>query len=238
MTKALAKIVQKKKKKRGAKNAQKKKSWKWTKTKRKAIQFIVKGYSDTRIGKELEVHRNTLREWKKNQEFHVAILNEAREYVNRTRFKRVHETGIVTDQIAHQLGKRLLDVTKPEIDEDGNERPKQIGQIEMNSLQMFLREYREFRNQERSDFGDNVKRVEGKMSIGITGGDGPITLGDKGSQSFKRFVEENNDSIPQRVITSANNPQEALIEATRELIRNTDIVEDIHREDDANVGEQ
>lgn len=206
----------------GGASITKSRAWKWTKVKRKAVRMVCRGWPDTRIAKELGKHRNTIRNWKGTAEFNAAVITYAREYVNRVRFKRVHESGIIADQLASQVARQLAEVNKSDAGD--------VKQGNLNAMQLFLREYREFRAVERSDFGDDVRRVEGSFHVtgtGLTTGDN--ATGSKGAQSFKRFVEDNASTVPKRVLVG--NEQQSLVGVARALMQGTDILNELHEED-------
>ena len=219
---ALIKSVQATTDEKGGGSKITKRAWKWTKRKRKAVQLLVKGQPITRIADELGVHRNTIRNWRDTPEFNASVMSAAREYVNHTRYKRVHETGIITDQLARQVASKLSKLGKAE-----------ANQVDLNHLQVFLREYREFRSQERSDFGDDIKRYEGTFNVAMAGGETATPGGEASMQSFKRFVEDNAGKIPERLVTDSESAQEALVEATKVLLRETELLEDLHQEDES-----
>jgi hypothetical protein len=201
------------------------KAWKWTRKKRKAARLIIKGWGDFKVAKALEVHRNTIANWRATPEFWSFVMAEAREYVKRTRFKRVHETGAIANQLATQAKKRLAAINKRG---DGL-----LHSNEINAAQMFLREYREYRDRESADFGDNVKRIEGILHVGVSdssSGRG-YAIGDKGAQSFKEFVEAHSEKLPERLIEGTTQ-EEALVGITRELLRETPILDDLYDEDE------
>lgn len=221
MTTALVKTVQSTGDIKGEENAQKKYIWKWTKKKRKAITYILQGWPDIKIAEMLGVHRNTVRNWKQVQEFHAAVITAAKEYVNRRRFQRVHETGVLTDNLSLLAAKKLKKLIEKE---------EEFGQVDLNTMQLLLREYREFRGVERGDFGDDVHRVEGGLNINVTGLGG-TDLKEKSSQSFKKFVAENADKVTRSIIESPLDPQKALVETTRELLKATPLLDELYVEE-------
>jgi len=204
-----------------AKTPHSNKGFKWTKKKRRAVKYILRGWSDVRIAKELGIHRMTVKRWKDTGEFRAAVIADAHDYAQRIRFKRVHETGVFADQFAVQLAKNLEELGTQD---DGP------SQLQLNTLQAFAREFREFREHERADFGDNVRRIEGNFTIGALGSTDPTAIA-AGAQSFKTFVEENMDKIPSGLIERARNSGEALVLATRALVQETDIIDQIYGED-------
>ena len=54
-----------------------------------------------------------------------------------------------------------------------------------------------------------------------------------GAQSFQRFVQENIEKVPKALIESARNPGEALVLATRVLVQETDILDQLYEEEKA-----
>lgn len=204
-------------------------AWKWTRKKRKAVRYVVRGWTDIRIAEDLGVHRNTIKRWKDTAEFRAAVLTEANEYTQRTRFKRVHEAGVFADQFGTQLAKTFKELNELK---DGK-----ISQVQLNALQALTRGYSEFRNHERSDFGDNVRRVEGNFTIGALNSTDPAASA-AGAVSFKRFIEENVSKIPKGLIEQSRSPGEALVLATRALVQSTDILDKIYEEDKASSEEK
>lgn len=203
-------------------------SWKWTKSKRAAVKLVVQGRSDIQIAKEIGKHRHTIRKWKQAPEFNAACMEAAREYVNRVRYKRVYETGVITDHLSGHVAKCLAHLQATELTD--------VTQVHLSQLQTCLREYREFRAQERSDFGDDVSRIEGKFSFVGGGGAGASPENEVSSQSLHALLETHQDKIPERAITGAANVTEALVEATRQVLQNTDVLEKMYEEEGGDEG--
>jgi hypothetical protein len=198
--------------------------WKWSKRKRKAVRLVARGYPDTRIADELGAHRNTIRLWRRTAPFWLAVMAEAREYVNRTRFKRVYETGLLTDQLASQVAQRMAML---------NRLPAgaALSQSDVSSLQLFLREYREFRSREATDFGDNVRRVEGQINLDFGAQAAVVDQQVIEQGTFHDFIERHVAKIPERLVTSATSVQAALVGVTRELLCETNVLEALESED-------
>lgn len=229
MTTALVPIVQVQVQKAGSTDVQEADGvWKWTKKKRAAIKLILQGRTDVSIAEQLGIHRHTVRNWKRHPEFHAEVMTAAREYVNRKRFQRVSETGIITDQLAAQVVTRLNEI----MNRGKKGKPGAVAQADINALQLFMREFREFRSHERADFGDDVKRVEGRLQI-FGDDSGAVPKSTKAAQSFKQFVEQHADKLPERIITSATNAQDAILSVARELLQQTEIVNEIFEEEEA-----
>jgi hypothetical protein len=148
------------------------------------------------------------------------VLTKAREYVGRTRFKRVRETGVIGDTLAGQIARWLVRL----------QGDKALSQVEINQFQVLLREYREYREQERADFGDNVKRVEGSFAVPAEPSPERAS-GARSAMSFKRFVEEHAHLIPPGTVERTRTPLEALVAITMELLRSTDLLDVMHEED-------
>jgi len=194
--------------------------WSWSKTKRKAVQLVLRGVSSVDMAKTLGVHRNTIRAWRARPEFQAEVMARAHDYANETRFRRVYETGTLASQMASRAAQVLADIDKQE---------GELSQGQLNRLQLFLREYREFRREERQDFGDNTHRVEGNFLVNVTGAAIKQTSGD----SFREFLAQNADKVPERLIHSAKDPTDAIVNVTRTLIRQTDILDQLHAEDES-----
>lgn len=196
--------------------------WKWTKKKRKAIRLILRGWEHGKIAESLSIHRSTLTRWRKNQEFSAELMTKAREYMETRRFKRTHETGVIADQLAGLTAKRLSDAIRSGGDPD---------QRELNQLQLFMREYRAFKESEKIDFGDDPRGggVSVNIGIGVSGG----ASSDATSQSFRAFVEEHLDKVPDNVIVNADTPQEMLLGIAETLVESTDMLDDMYEEDKA-----
>ena len=201
--------------------------WKWTKSKRAAVKLVVQGRSDIQIAKEVGKHRHTVRKWKQTPEFNAACMEAAREYVNRVRYKRVYETGVITDHLSGHVAKCLAHLQATELTD--------VTQVHMSQLQTCLREYREFRAQERSDFGDDVSR--GEVNLRVFGGAAASQESDQVSgQSLRDLLEANQDKIPERVISGAASTTEALVEGVRQVLQNTDVLNQMYEEDGGDEG--
>lgn len=191
--------------------------WKWGKVKREVLKMTLKGYSAVMIAKETGVHRNTIRRWKNTPEFQQALVEAAREYRQQHQLKRVHETGVILDQLAAQVAVRLAALNQPATPADDGNSPL-FTQTDLNMLQTFMREYREFRAQERADFGETQKRVEGQINIGfsgLTGGAAAPAADTVLTQNFLEFMTQRAPVLPE---IAASSDQDALIKATRALL--------------------
>jgi hypothetical protein len=194
--------------------------WKWTKKKRKAIQMVIKGLEIKEIAKSLGVSGRTIIRWKLTKEFQDEMIHQAHEYTNRKRFRRVYETGVIADQLGHQTAKHLKKLTDGELDQVGT-----------NQLQMLLREYREFQSVERTHFGDDGVHIEHRFTFGNAKNE--VAKESIGNQNFKKFLEEHMNLVPQRVLQNAQTPIEGLIAATREIMKKTNVLDQLHEEDKA-----
>lgn len=211
--------------------------WKWTKRRRQAARLVVQGMSDSGVAKEIGVHRCTVFWWRHRAEFMNYVMELARDYVTQRRFKRVHETGMLADHLYSESLRRMADLAERSLAPEVITTKKGQTAIRTNmtrdetfALQTFLKEYREFRGQERADFGDDVKRFEGVLKLTADGTPKREGLtGSAGAQSFQDFLAEHADKLPQRALTD---PQTTLIETTRDLVRTTGILDAMAEEEE------
>lgn len=207
-----------------------KKGWKWTPKKREAIRLLLQGKTYKAIAKKLGYNEKTIRRWRQTPEFHAELLTKAREYADQHQYKRAFETGLLTDQLATMAASKMAAITE----EDGGP-----GQVDINELQLYLREYREFKDSEKTDFGIDPRGRAGSgggvhvnVGIGVGSGAPPGSdTGAKGSESFKSFIEANLGKVPQRVISDAKTPQQALLGIAEALVEETDVIEELYEED-------
>lgn len=204
------------------------KTWKWDQAKKKAVDMVVHGWPVRKIAKEIGVSPNTVQRWKGHKEFAAAVIEDAREYVSTTRYRRAYETGIITNSLATQVAKHFDLLAK-----EGK-----LTQGDINSMQLFLREYREFRNQERADFGDDAKRIDGRIQIGFGAAPQDSVMQSITQQSFKQFVSENMDKVDRKLIEAQATPQETLTKLAEEILLKTDVLDTLHEEDLALVRQE
>lgn len=185
-------------------------AFRWTEQKRQAAEMVVDGRTDQEIATKLGCHRNSVYNWRHTAEFSAECQKKLEEYAARTRLKRIRETGLLTDAIAGKLAKALK--------EDS-----------LNGVAVLGREYHAFRADERADFGDNVRRIEGKLTV--TGSHSVEVRGT--SRSFKDFLNDSAEVIDVTPVVEASHegPQKALVALTESALQNSDLLDQIHAED-------
>lgn len=77
--------------------------WKWTRARRQALTWMMRGHTDVSIAGKLDVHRNTLRLWRGRAEFQQELAARVAENRTRMRFRRATEVGLFLDALATRI---------------------------------------------------------------------------------------------------------------------------------------
>lgn len=204
----------------------------------RCLELIVLGSPKAVISRELNVHRNTINNWCKDQRFAMEAKKRLEEHMAAKRIHRMQTTNRVNDTLGRVTIALLKDVEETlRIGDDGKPHiePKdrvQLGQS-VNLFRLMGYEFREFREQERKDFGDDIKKVAINNNTTITGdiqhshsavNDSPF------ADVVKRAIHEKVIDV-ESIEVPDHNPGLLLQAMTERLLVDTDLLERINAED-------
>ena len=212
------------------------KGFKWSKKKRKAVRLLMEGKSNKQVARTLSLNEKTIRRWKSTPEFTAEYVMRRREHLEQHTNKDITHAALLKDQMASMAAGQIADIQKSK---DAGQRTATQGQL--NALQLYLREFRELKTTHRQDHGIDPRGGGSSINVNVGIGMGPegAPTTPVGSRSFKSFVDEHREKLPERVV--ARTPLEGLLNIAEELVNNTEMIEDLHKEEqdlaDAEAGE-
>lgn len=199
-----------------------KEEWSWDKKKRIAFRMTLEGAGPGDIAKKIGVHRNTIRNWSRSQEWLKELRDRIQEKQLSTKLRRLDVHEVLTDQLSTQAARAIA------------------GQIPSFQLTgTYLKEYREYVKAERELYGETMKGGGG----GNQAPQGPLVNINMGSQTeaqasdaateldsiaFKEFLKS---GTADGEVINATTEQDAIVLKTRELLRKTDLLDKIHEAD-------
>lgn len=190
-------------------------TWTWTPEREKCLDRVLAGWPKKQIAEDLGVHRNTISNWCAHPEFQARVREQQGEHQLATRQRRLRETNMFTDRLARLASKQLDAVEKFPMDDRAIRRARD-----------FLTEYREFREQERIDSGENIQRHQHAV-IGEVNHNVQVT-----SQSFKSFLE---DAITSGVIDveaiDTSDAHALMTSLTQQALLETDLLDRLTEEE-------
>ena len=206
-------------------------TWEWTDKKEKALELILVGLPKVQIARQLDVHRNTINNWTGHPVFIARAQQQLREHAATTRTRRMMETTSMANRVA-KLAQKALQRAEDSIEEDED------GDVDLGALsaaRQWMAEYRLLRGEERTDFGDDVKRVEHRGAFAhVVGGEVEVkhTTHDA---SFKDFLHSqlSGGIIDVDAIDIEGSTDEAVVlaEAVQHALIDGDILDIIDEED-------
>lgn len=189
--------------------------WEWTEEREEALDLTFKGFGPKKIAERVNVHRNTITNWQKHPEFLKRLEAMTAETRRTVRLRRAQQTNAFTERIVKIADKAL---TKAE------ENPKSYQAKE--EAREWLGMYREFRDEERIDAGENITRIEHQGALDHNHG--------VRAESFKGFLKGviEDGVIDVEAIDVEGDDAGAVIEAvTQAALTAGDLLEDITEED-------
>jgi hypothetical protein len=199
-----------------------KEEWVWDKKKRVAFRMMLEGFGPVDIAKKIGVHRNTIRNWSHANEWLVELRNRIQEKQLSTKLRRLDLTEVLTDKLAVRAAQAI----------NG-----EIPSFQLTGI--FLKEYREYTKSERELYGENNKGGGGGggpspqggalVNINVGGQTTPAeNMSEIDAVSFRDFLKSR---VAEGTTIEAENEQEALVAATREILMHTDALDQIHEAD-------
>lgn len=196
----------------------------------RCFDLVVAGVSKAAIARELNKHRNTINNWCADPRFIAAARQWMREHQSAKRQRRMVTTNVINDKIEDLV---LGQVKKLELQAQNPKTP--IKGEDIRTMRELAYEYRSFREEERKDMGDDVKRVSVNSNHSHTlTGDVQVTHS-VSNTPFKAFVKQQMDS---RIIDvealDAPNQGALLLQATEHILADSDLLDQIDAEDREN----
>lgn len=194
----------------------------------RALDMLLNGMPKKHIADTLGVHRNTINNWCSDSRFVEAANKRVREHQASKRLRRMMATGAITD-VTEGLTAKAITVIQKHMEDGKTVLDKEVGQG-MRFFRELAYEYRAFREEERKDFGDDIKRVQVQGSHNVTG---EITVVQSVDNiPFRDYMKKAIDDgvIDVEEIQGDNNGQ-LLLKAAEHMLVDTDLLEDIERED-------
>ena len=195
--------------------------WTWDKKKRIAFRMALEGVGPSEIAKKVGVHRNTIRNWSRTRQWGEELRTRLQEQQLSTKIKRLN----TLDKVGNALTEKALDVI---------ENPAGAGPA---LTAIFLKETREYAKLERELYGENGSPSSGGSSpnlinINVGGGSAAPAATDQARElealSFRDYLKAHtaeSDTI------EATDEQTALVTKTRELLQQTDLLDQVHEVD-------
>lgn len=192
-------------------------SWAWTPEREKCFDRFLAGWPKKQIADDLKVHRNTVANWCAHPTFRHRLDEHNADHQATTRQRRVRETTMLADKVA-KLATSALDSAAKRPDDARS----------LNTARQWLSEYREFREQERTDSGENVQRHQHAV-LGQINHEHNVSRA-----SFKGFLEGALASgvIDVPVLESVD-PHDVIIAMTQQALLETDLLDQMGEEDAA-----
>ena len=206
-----------------------------------ALNMAFAGVPKTQIARTLVVHRHTITSWFSHPTFVAELTQRMREHMSSTRVNRLQGTNALTQRLQKITLALGADVERQlRLDSEGvpliedKDRPK----LE-KTLRLFREmgyEFREFREQERKDYGDDVKKVSINQQTTITG---DVTVQHSGVNDvpFADYIKNAIDTkaIDVDVIEAGEDKGsgQLLLKAAEHLLVDSDLLDRINEEDKA-----
>jgi hypothetical protein len=186
------------------------KVWAWTAEKEQCLTLALAGWPKLRIAAHIGVNRNTVTSWCQAPEFVDRFHSEQEEHQLVTRQRRLREANRFADRLA-AVAAKALDVAE--------KNPQHTAS--RFAARDWLSEFRAFRNEERTDSGENVQRHE---VIGAVQHQHQLT-----NQSFKGFLTKAIDAgVVDAEIIEGDNVQEVLVTAVRDALVDSDALDELN----------
>lgn len=192
--------------------------WKWTKKKKEALNYLMKGHSVTDVASKVGAHRNTIMLWMKAPEWSAEAQRWVGEKQVSTKLRRLTMTTAIADQLAAKSVKALED---DEID------PSQAGLV--------LREHLNYVKAERDLFGENDQQAPHgpgtalHIHLGAPGQPAPVNSEVQATavMAFRDFMSKYDPALA----VVARSPQEAAALLAEKVLQESNLLDTIREED-------
>jgi hypothetical protein len=207
--------------------------WRWTHTKREAVEMYCSGAKQTVIAKALNKGVRTVRRWCAAPEFQAACQAWGQDQHRQRKGRRVRTIGVISDTLTGIISNQLTSLMQAQEQDKG----ATFGKEAIAQLGMLLRENRELMDQERADFGDvAVRRWEGNFRHffsqpqAMTVSEQQVQLSSQG-QSFEDYVKSHIDpALMQQLV--GDRPIDALIGIGRVVVSDPALVQELFDTED------
>lgn len=212
----------------------------------KALLCLLGGMSKSATAKHVDVHRNTIDNWCKDTRFATELEKRMREHMGAKRVQRLKSTNLLNDKV-ERVALSLASQIEHDLDIDKTTgRPakgitKELERT-MRTFREMSYEFRENREQERKDFGDDVKKVAINSNTTITG-----DINHKHSTVNKTpFADYMRSALANKVIDAkhievkeGDNNGQLLLKTAEALLIDSDLLDQLHAEEetDESAGE-
>lgn len=203
----------------------------WDDQKEQALDLVLQGLSKSAIARQLGVHRNTINNWCAHPKFIAEGNQRLREHVSAKRQRRMVETNLFGDRLA-----RLAAHQVEKLEEDMKQN-RALGGDDLRRMRELMFEYRAFREEERKDFGDDVKRVS-VTSTNTTSITGDVNVRHTvAATPFGEFVKQAMDegAIDAEAIESADGESKGkqILELAERVLTDTTLLDALQDEENA-----
>lgn len=198
----------------------------------KCLDMVLIGTPKAVIARELEVHRNTINNWCQDPRFIAEANQRVREHQSSKRLRRMMTTNQINDRVERVLNAATREMAEKVTDDGKFKAGQRISGEEMRTMREIAYEYRAFREEERKDFGDDVKKIAMQSQHTLTG-DVHVTHSINDTP-FKEFFKQ---AVERKIIDVESIEGETqghlLLEAATQVMQETDILDIIEEEDRA-----
>lgn len=190
--------------------------WEWTDEREQCFQMKLRGFPNTQIANDLEVHRNTINAWVKHPSFAKRLEDELTAFARDSRLRRMRATTTFTDRISNLAAKTLKDAEK---------NPKSGRALQR--ARAWLGEFRSMRNEERLNYGDST---ENHSINGMVQHSGQVAT--MSAMSFKQFLQHGVETgvIDAKLVSQAGNKKAALVEAVQQALVDGELIRALDQE--------
>jgi hypothetical protein len=196
----------------------------WTDERKKALELFLLGIPKVQIAEQVKVHRNTINNWTSHPSFLLEARRRHDEHVATTRQRRIRETNAFTDRLAKLTHQTLETAEAHPESKDAR-----------YAARDWLDQYRLFRAEERTDFGDNVTKHEHKVATVSLFGTLQTPEGQPqhtNAVSFKAFMEDqikHGGILPELVDTT--DVHSIITGMAQQVLIDGDLLDQINEED-------
>jgi len=201
-----------------------------------AVTLLLQGNNKSPVARQLGVHRNTIDNWCKNVYFATEMAKLHREHVSSKRQQRLKSTNLVNDlneRVTIALGRRIEKALA--IKEDGLP-TAMFDDKDLRRYREMASEFRETREHERIDIGDDVKNININSQTRHTiTGDVHVTQHGVNETAFTDYVRKALDTkvidVKSIDVSASEGEGQLLLKAAEHLLVDTDLLDQINAED-------